>query len=75
VTADPRIGDAIYARCDISVHEICADNLMTWDLDDILVPVCAECEATPTRTTTWGDLKRGYVAGDDEVPDHASSSR
>jgi len=60
LTADPRIGKALYADCTTETYEVCEENLLTWDLDELLVPACDACAATPTRAATWGELKRRF---------------
>jgi len=60
ITADPRVGQALVADCETNLAEVCSDALVTWTAGESLPDVCGACIATPTRSTSWGELKRGF---------------
>ncbi len=61
VTADPRIGQAIYADCDPTSYEICEPNMASWTFATDVVPLCGNyCGGTPVEETTWGGIKSQY---------------
>ena len=60
VTADPRIGQSLYADCDAVLHDVCAENLGGGPLADLAVICGDNCAGVPTESKSWSEIKSLY---------------